>query len=55
MFVSPLVLLPYMYWRRWTEMVVAPWLPFAKRVVNDASAQANLNVAQPDAPARYVG
>jgi hypothetical protein len=27
MFVSPLMLLPHMYWRRWMEMVVAQWSP----------------------------
>ena len=53
MFISPVMLLPYMCWRRWVEMVVAQWLPLSERA--DASAQAELNVVQPDAPARYVG
>jgi hypothetical protein len=30
-------------------------LPLAERAVNDASAQAELNIVQPDAPPRYVG
>ena len=55
MFISPVMLLPYMCWRRWMEMVVAQRLPLSERAVNDASAQAELNVVQPDAPARYVG
>ena len=54
-YISPVMLLPYMYWRRWMQMVVAQWLPLAERAVNDASAHAELNVVQPDAPARYVG
>ena len=55
MFISPLMLLPYMYWRRWMETVVAQCLPLTERALNEASAQAEPNVGQTDAPARYVG
>ena len=55
MFISPVMLLPYMYWRRWMQMVVAQCLPLAEAGGNEALAQAQPNVGQPDAPARYVG
>jgi hypothetical protein len=55
MLISPVMLLPYMYWRRWMQMVVAQCLPLAEPPGNEASARAELNEGQPDAPARYVG
>jgi hypothetical protein len=54
-YVTPLMCLPYTYWQMWMEMVVRQRLPLAERAVNDASAQAELNIVQPDAPPRYVG
>jgi hypothetical protein len=53
MYVTPLMCLPYTCWQMWMEMVVRQRLALER--VNDASAQAELSIVQPDAPPRYVG
>jgi hypothetical protein len=56
MFVSPmmLLLLPYVYWKMWMDIMVRPSLSAAQHTMNDV-AEAGLDAVTPQMPAGYVG
>jgi hypothetical protein len=53
MFVSPMMLLPYLYWR-WLNVVMGPYLRGAQRTMNEA-AETGLDAMTPQMPSGYVG
>jgi hypothetical protein len=53
MLVSPVMLLPYFYWKMWMKMMMSPSLSAAQRTVND-TAEAGLDAMTPGTPG-YVG
>jgi hypothetical protein len=54
MFVSPVMLLPYFYWKMWMNMVMGPFLTAGQRTLNNA-AEAGLDAMTPQTPTGYVG
>ena len=54
MFVSPMLLLPYLYWKMWMNVVMGPYLRGAQRMINEA-AETGLDAITPQTPSGYVG
>jgi hypothetical protein len=54
MFVSPMMLLPYLYWKMWMNVVMGPYLSSAQRTMNEA-AETQLDAMTPQTPSGYVG
>jgi hypothetical protein len=53
MFVSPMLLLPYLYWKMWMNVVMGPYLRGAQRMMN--AAETGLDAMTPQTPSGYVG
>jgi len=54
MFVSPIMMLPYLYWKMWMDIVMRLPLSAAQRTVNDV-AEAGLDATTPQTITGYVG